>query len=80
MSALEADIVEKFRQLDDAGKVRVLAVLEREIQPAQADLATWLEGAAALRSKLREHYGKDHFFGVQTLLDDIREDASWPRW
>ena len=79
MSAIENDILEKFRQLDEVSKLRLLATLERETHPPALTLEESIERATALREKLRAKYG-DHHFNIQAVLDEIREEASWPRW
>jgi hypothetical protein len=78
MSALEDEIIEKFRQLDGEARKRVLLSLAQE-QEAPMTLAAALQAASAFRERLRQKYGKGHVFGVQSMLDEIREEASWPR-
>jgi hypothetical protein len=77
--SFEQQIIEKLHRLDDAQKQRVLAFVERELAKAQVTLGDWLNQATAYRDGLRARYGDDHVFDVQTILDDIREEASWPR-
>jgi hypothetical protein len=79
MSALEREIVGKFRQLDDEARRRLLAELEREaasVQPLPDDalsLADWLEGARALREEMRARYGQLSY-SISDLIRDTHEE------
>jgi hypothetical protein len=79
MSALENEIIENVRKLDDAGKQRILAFVEQELRKPQTTLGDWLERATAFREEMSAKYGVNHFFNVQSTLDELREEASWPR-
>jgi len=77
MSTLENEIVDKFRQLDEASKRRLLQALEREVeQSGSTALNEWLTWAVTFREHMAEKYGDVHF-GVQDALDEVREEASW---
>lgn len=77
MSALENEIVNKFRQLDEASKRRLLQVLEHEVEQSRSKaLDEWLTWAAAFREQLAGKYGNVHF-NIQDALDEVREEASW---
>lgn len=81
MSALEQEVIEKFLQLDEQAQQRVLVVLKRhqdDIQP-KLSLGEWLVHANAFREQLAATYGPDYAVGSQALLDELREEASWPR-
>jgi len=80
MNALEEEIIAKFRQLDGEARQRVLVSLEQEADVSAKSLSEALRDATIFREKLREKYGAGHFFGAQDMLDELREEASWPRW
>lgn len=71
MSALEQEIYEKFQQLDDDAKQRVLQALT---QP-QANVAkgNWLDETRALRAEMRAKYGK-LAFSAAMLINEVREE------
>lgn len=72
MSALEQEIYEKFQQLDDEAKRRVLHMLaEQQANPAaQGD---WLDEARALRAEMRTKYGKLAFSAAMLVNEDREE-------
>jgi hypothetical protein len=75
MSALEQEILEKFRQLDGATRDHVLEVLQHESDSlTTADERAWLDRATQFRLSLREKYGFHHFGSIQDLLDEVREE------
>lgn len=76
MSALEQEIIEKIRNLDEAQQLRLLQIVE-DMQPKQFDFAEWIKNMEALHEELR---ADNQLVDVQSLLDEIREEASWPRW
>lgn len=78
MSALEQEIIEKIRNLDEAQQLRLLQIVE-DMQPKQFDMEEWFRQVDEFRVELRSKYGTGHV-NVQGLLDEIREEASWPRW
>ena len=75
MTTVEQEILEKFQQLDSESKRRILASLEQEVNAPTMDLGQWLEQATGFRGRLRAKYGQGHFFGTQTLLDEVREEG-----
>lgn len=77
--SLDQQIMQKIQKLDEGQKQRVLEFVESELNAAPLPLETWLRQATAFRQALRAKYGDGHFFGVQEMLDEIREEASWPR-
>jgi len=79
MSALEDEIVERFEKLEPEAKLRLLKRLEHDIEPA-FDYDAWFAKAEAFRKQLTATYGDGYSVGVQDLVDEIREEASWPRW
>lgn len=78
-ASIDQALMAKIRELDDTQKLRVLEFVEEQLNPPALRLEEWLEQATALREELVRKYGEDHFFGVQDALDEIREEASWPR-
>ena len=79
MSALEDKILQAIRQLDEAQQQQVLHIIE-DMQPKAFDFDAWMQDVEAFQAKLKAKYGEQHYFGVQDLLDELREEASWPRW
>jgi hypothetical protein len=82
MNKTELAIIERIAQLDESQQ-QVLTFARTLVSSSASEglsLGEWLEQAAALRAQLRGKYGSKHFFGTQALLDEIREEASWPRW
>jgi hypothetical protein len=79
MATLEEEILDKFRQMDGSQKRHLLSVLVQQIDDAPISLDEWLDIARKLREELQEASGKGQFVGVQAMLDEIREEASWPR-
>lgn len=78
MSALEQQIIELFDQLDPDARLRIVSQLQaKQARPSATDEA--LERLKAVRQNMIAKYGVNHV-DVQTLLDEIREDESWPRW
>ncbi len=78
-TSIEQEIMSKLQCLDQAQKERVLAYVDSELQATRPALREWLRQATALREELRNKYGRGHFFGVQAMLNHIREEGSWPR-
>lgn len=80
MSALEQEIIDKFRQLDHSAKQRVLSVIEREAKnvPEEAvfDYAAWWAEVEALQADIRSRIGDSGTVGALSLLDELREEAS----
>ena len=78
MSALEQEILEKVRSLNEAQQQQVLHYIQ-EIQPKPFDFDQWRKEVEAFRAELAAKYGKDHVFGTLDLLAELREEESWPR-
>ncbi len=79
-ASLDRALMAKIHELDDAQKRRVLEFVEEQFGAPTLSLAEWLKQATTFREELVRKYGKDHYFGVQEALDEIREEASsWPR-
>lgn len=82
MAALEDLILEKVRQLDEAKKREVLAFVERALEPEAKpfDWDAWWAGVEGLQAYWKEKYGEGYIVGALDLLDELREEASWPRF
>jgi hypothetical protein len=78
MSALEQELIDRIRQLDEASQRRVLAFV-LELEPKPFDFEQWMKDAEAFRTRLREQYGENYVVGGLQLLEELREEASWPR-
>jgi len=78
MSALEQEIIDKFRQLDHSARQRVLATIEREAEPEQVafDYAAWWAEVDTLQADIRSRIGESGTVGALSLLDELREEAS----
>lgn len=82
MSALEQEIVEKFRLLDKAAQQRVLSQIEQDanaqsspftsVEPISAE--AWLQWSREFRSKLRAKYGAREVVSSADLLNEAREE------
>lgn|GEM_PF-4313197 len=76
MSALEQKIFEKVRQLEAQQQQQVLDFLEQLPANQPFDHAVWQADVDAIYDDILAHFGKEHTIDVQSLLDDVREDAS----
>lgn len=78
MSALELEILERFRQLDTVARRRLLVFMEQvadEIEsdePMSAD--TWQLWANDFRAELQQHYGDQKVVSSAELLQEAREE------
>ena len=72
-AALEQEIIEAVRQLDEERQRQVLA-LARDLGQSQITLGEWLDRAHALREELRAKYGDNFYFNTVEVLDEIREE------
>ncbi len=77
MSALEQEIIDKIRKLDANQQKQILQHIE-SIKPKEFDADEWFRQVEEFRSALRGKYGIGHV-NAQGLLDELREEASWPR-
>jgi len=78
MSALEKDIFDKIHQLDEAQKRQVWEFLQT-IEPPAFNWQDWLQQVESFQADLKAKYGESHYIGTQALLDELREETSWPR-
>jgi hypothetical protein len=80
MSALEQEIYEKFQQLDDDAKQRVLEHLNAEpkadsnTEKKRFDFDEWLTGIRAIQEEIRQERGADYRIDVVGLLREVREE------
>jgi hypothetical protein len=72
-SALEQEIIEAVRQLDEERQKQVLAFAQ-DLSQAQITLGEWLDRAHAFQEELRAKYGDDFVFNSQEALDESREE------
>jgi hypothetical protein len=75
MSALEQEIIEKFRLLEPAAKQRVLDTLTVNAQ-SSFDYDEWWARVEALQANIRLRLGKGETVGALSLLDELREEES----
>ncbi len=75
MSALELEILQKFHQLDQPSKLRLLEHLQQDVQ-AEFDPEQWWDEVEALQAKITHRLGPDTHIGILDLLDELREDIS----
>jgi hypothetical protein len=81
MSALEREIIEKFRQLQPAARQRIRALIEQETaseieqtDEAAFDYDAWFRDIEILRQKIRTSHGdKLPPMDVVGILRDIRD-------
>lgn len=78
MSALEEIILSKIRKMDEVQQQRVLEFVEG-LGASTFDFKDWFRRVEAFQQELKSHYGENYSVGVQDMLDEIREEASWPR-
>ena len=74
MSALEQEIYEKFQQLDDSAKQRVLQHLNAGTQPF--DWQEWFRRVEAVNAQMRAESGSREPVDVVGQLRQIREDEA----
>lgn len=76
MSALEQELFDKIRNLDEAHQKQLLQIVD-DMQPKPFNFDEWMATIEALHEQLR---ADGQLVRVQDLLDELREEASWPRW
>jgi len=75
MSALEQEIVDKFRLLEPDARQRVLQTLA-DTARSSFDADAWWVQVEALQADIRARLGESATTGVLSLLDELREEAS----
>jgi hypothetical protein len=78
MKTIEQEIFDEIEALEPELKKLVLDYV-RDLKKAQVT-DDWFARVEAFQAELAAKYGEDHTFGTQDLLDEVREEASWPRW
>lgn len=78
MSALEQELFDRIRKMDEARQKQLLQFIENT-EPKPFDSDEWMRGVNAFRAKLAAKYGEDYVVGALDLSDELREEASWPR-
>ncbi len=73
MSALEKEIIEKFRQLAPENRVRMLSTLQAEVTSQQVSLAAWLAEADVVRLTLHPD-NSGHIPTASELVNEAREE------
>lgn len=73
MSALEREIIDKFRQLSPESRARVLSSLQDEAQIERMTLTKWLAETEAVRISLRPD-ASGFVPSASDLLTEIREE------
>jgi hypothetical protein len=77
VAAIEQEILEQISTLNESQKQLVLALV-KELNRAQPE-NDWFDRVHAFHDELRAKYGDQYQVGVQDMLDELREEASWPR-
>jgi hypothetical protein len=72
-SALEQEIVEAVRQLDEEHQQRVLEFIH-SLSQAETPLENWVQKAHEFRMAIRAKYGDDLVFNSLEALDESREE------
>lgn len=73
MSAIEQELIDKIRQLDDTQKIRVLEFVQEIGKPTPTP-EDWFERVEAFQAELRARHGSSFRINVQELLDEVREE------
>ena len=76
MSALEQELFDKIRKMDEARQKQILQYIENT-EPKPFDFDEWMTNIEVLHEQLR---ADGQLVRVQDLLEELREEASWPRW
>lgn len=82
MNKTELAIIEQLAQLNEAEQQQLLELARRLVADRAHHaiaLAAWLDKATAFRQQLKQKYGPARTFDTQALLDELREEVSWPR-
>lgn len=78
MRVLEREILDRVQKLDELQQQQVLKFLDAFI-PKTFDAETWFKNVEQFQAELHTKYGTDYTVDTQSLLDELREEASWPR-
>jgi hypothetical protein len=79
MSALEDEIVEKFRLLDKDAQRRVLETIQVDFNRAQPfDHADWSARVDALKAEIKARRGDEGPAALDLLWELREEESEWP--
>lgn len=74
MSALEQEVIEKFRLLDKAAQQRVRKLIDQETEVGEFDYEAWMRDIEAIRAEIRaDNGGTFPQIDAVTLLREIRD-------
>lgn len=80
MSALEQEIIAKVRLLDTHQQQQVLDFLASFAPESEGfDYTAWWQEVDAIHDAIVAEHGQGYRIDVQSILDEVREEASWPR-
>ena len=74
MSALEQEIIEKIRKLDEAQKKQILEFVRQVEEQQPTEEPNWLEAILTLEQQLTAKYGTNHFPPSADTINEIREE------
>lgn len=75
MSALEQELIDRIRKLDENRKRQVLTYIEG-IDIPQLTLGEWLQDIESLSKELEAKYGSRHFPSAADMVTEVREETS----
>ncbi|MBI5669967.1 MAG: hypothetical protein HZC41_18390 [Chloroflexi bacterium] len=73
MSALEQELIDRIRKLDEDRKRQVLLYIQ-EIDAPRLTLGEWLQDIETLSQTLQAKYGAHHFPSAADLINEVREE------
>lgn len=73
MSALEEEIIKKFRQLAPEKRAAMLSTLQEEVSSQQVSLSAWLAEAETIRFTLRPD-ANGHAPTASEMVNEAREE------
>lgn len=76
-TTMEAEIVDKFFKLDEEAQQRVRSQILSGPKK-EFDMKAWLARGDELREKIKERLGEGNYVDAQELLDEVREERTWP--
>ncbi len=82
MSILEQEILDRYRQMSPERRKYIrdlLDVMDKKNTEPGFNFDQWNRRADQLLDDIRAEYGSNYYVGSQDLLDELREEASWPR-
>lgn len=73
MNALEAEVLEKFLQLDELSQQRVIQQAEQIRQQRALQWQVWQKKTAEIATTLQKKYPDGVGMNLDALLDEVRE-------